>query len=72
VEVVEVPLDVAGEQMLAAGTDPSVVEVAVAGFALVRAGGGAVVTDDVSRVLGRPARSFRSWVRDRAAAFGVA
>jgi len=35
-----------------------------------RDGANAVVTDDVERVLGRPARSFRSWVEEHRQAFG--
>ncbi|GAA3436266.1 SDR family oxidoreductase [Kutzneria kofuensis] len=66
---VDVPPDQAREQMLAGGFDPSVVDVAVHGFRLVRDGGNAVVTDDVHRLLGRPARSFRTWARDHRDAF---
>jgi len=32
----------------------------------------AEVTDEVRRVLGRPARTFAQWVADHAAAFGDA
>ncbi|WP_203922487.1 NAD(P)H-binding protein [Rugosimonospora africana] len=64
ISTVDVPLDAAREQMLASGLDPSVVDVAVRGSQLVRDGGNAVVTDDVQRVLGRPARSFRTWALD--------
>jgi uncharacterized protein YbjT (DUF2867 family) len=64
VDTVDVPPDAVQQQMLAAGLDPSVVDVAVRGYALVRAGGNAVVTDDVERILGHPARAFRTWVRD--------
>ncbi|MFJ8823081.1 NAD(P)H-binding protein [Streptomyces sp. NPDC102467] len=39
------------------------------GLAFVRAGGNAVVTDDVERVLGRPPRTFEEWAREHRAAF---
>jgi uncharacterized protein YbjT (DUF2867 family) len=69
IQTVDVPPDAARRQMLAAGLDPSVVDVAVRGHQLVRAGGNAVVTDDVARILGHPARTFRTWVRDHRDAF---
>ncbi|GAA5003731.1 hypothetical protein GCM10023257_55890 [Streptomyces hyderabadensis] len=69
ISTVDIPLDVAREHMLANGLHPSVVDVAVRGFQLVRDGGNAVVTDDVERILGRPARSFRTWARDQRGAF---
>lgn len=69
INTVDVPLETAREQMLASGLDPSVVDVAVRGSQLVRDGGNAVVTDDVRRVLGRPARTFRTWALDHRGAF---
>jgi uncharacterized protein YbjT (DUF2867 family) len=69
IEMIEVPSDAARQQMLAAGLDASLVDVAVRGYQLVRAGGNAVVTDDVQRILGHPARSFRAWARDHRDAF---
>ncbi|EXG80354.1 NAD(P)H-binding protein [Cryptosporangium arvum] len=47
----------------AAGSEP--------GYAYVRSGRGAVVTDDVPRLLGRPARTFREWVVDHADTLGA-
>lgn len=44
--------------MLAAGVPADVVEVAVRGYQLVRAGGNEEVTGEVARVLGRPARAY--------------
>jgi uncharacterized protein YbjT (DUF2867 family) len=47
---------------------PDLAESALAGAALVRAGGNAVLTTDVADVLGRPPTSFEAWVishRDR-------
>ena len=38
-----------------------IADMAVAGAALVRRGGNAIVTDDVARVLGRPPGTFRAW-----------
>ncbi|WP_405676966.1 hypothetical protein OG292_20290 [Streptomyces sp. NBC_01511] len=69
-KTVDVPPEAARRQLLAAGLDPSVVEVAVRGSAFVRSGGNAVVTDDAPRILGRPARDFRTWARDHRDAFG--
>jgi uncharacterized protein YbjT (DUF2867 family) len=70
IRTVDVPLEAVREQTLAAGFDASVAEVAVRGAQLVRDGGNALVTDDVRQVLGRPARSFRTWARDHLDAFG--
>ena len=64
VRVVDVPLEVGREQMLAAGMDVSVVDVAIRGAALLRTGGAATLTADVERVLGRPAGTFRAWARE--------
>ncbi|MFG2139978.1 hypothetical protein [Streptomyces sp. NPDC048650] len=69
VGTVEVPPKTARRQRLAAGPDPSVVEVALRGDRLVRAGGNAVLTEDVTRALGRPARTVRNWARDHREAF---
>jgi len=66
---VDLPVATARARMLAAGIHPSFVEVAVEGAALVRRGGNAVTTDDVSTVLGRPPREFAAWVRDHVQAF---
>ncbi|XVV16195.1 NAD(P)H-binding protein [Actinoplanes sp. CA-131856] len=40
---------------------PEIAEVALAGAALVRRGGNAIVTGDVERVLGRKAGTYRAW-----------
>ncbi|WP_433286843.1 NAD(P)H-binding protein [Pseudonocardia sp. CA-142604] len=66
---VDVPLDVARQQMLAAGFAPAVVDVAVRGYRFVRDGGNAVLTHDVHDILGRPARTFRTWAREHRDAF---
>ncbi|GLY74129.1 SDR family oxidoreductase [Actinoallomurus iriomotensis] len=57
------------DSLLGAGLDPVFVETAVGGARLVAAGGNAVLTDDVERVLGRPPRTFATWVHDHRAAF---
>ncbi len=49
-----------------AGWSPEVAGVVIALYQSVRAGVRADVTDDVERVLGRPARSFREFARDYA------
>ncbi|GAB3448176.1 NAD(P)H-binding protein [Actinophytocola sediminis] len=69
VETVDLPTDLARQQMLDAGLDPALVDVAIRGYEQIRTGGNAVLTEDAERVLGRPARSFRSWVRDHRDAF---
>lgn len=69
ISTVDVPLEAAREQMLASGLEPSVVDVAIRGSQQVRDGGNAVVTNDVFRVLGRPARPFLTWARDHRGAF---
>ena len=53
-------VDVPPEEARAA-FPPEIADVAVAGAALVRRGGNAIVTDDVARVLGRPPGTFRAW-----------
>jgi uncharacterized protein YbjT (DUF2867 family) len=70
VNTLDVPLDTAREQMLAAGMDPSFVDVVIDGAEFVRDGGNAILTDDVERVLGRTPRSFRAWAEDHRIAFG--
>ncbi|TQS40517.1 NAD(P)H-binding protein [Cryptosporangium phraense] len=58
-EQVDVLADVLGRPLAVADVDAS-----EPGFAFVRAGQGAVVTDDVPRILGRPARTFRTWATE--------
>lgn len=70
IEVVDVPLDVARQQMLAAGRDPEFVDVAMRGQRLIAEGGNARLTDDVASVLGRPARTYAAWAEEHRAAFG--
>jgi len=53
--------------LVAAGWSPEVAGVVISLYQTVRAGVRAAVTDDVERVLGRPARSFRTFADDHAA-----
>ncbi|NUT53585.1 MAG: NAD(P)H-binding protein [Saccharothrix sp.] len=64
VTTVDVPLDVAREQMLRHGADPAAADSAITGMAWARAGHNAVLTRDVPLVLGRPATDFATWVHD--------
>ncbi|MEU7890310.1 NAD(P)H-binding protein [Microbispora bryophytorum] len=69
ITVTGVPLEVYKERMLAAGVDPAFAEIAVNGSRMVAQGGNAIVTKDVERVLGRPARTFSTWANDHRTAF---
>lgn len=69
VNTVDLPLNAARAQMLASGMDISVVDVIITGSAWVRAGHNAILTADVTRVLGRPPASFDTWARDHRHAF---
>ncbi|MCP2165653.1 SDR family oxidoreductase [Goodfellowiella coeruleoviolacea] len=69
IDTVDLPLERYREQLVAAGLAPAFVETAVSGARLVARGGNAVVTGDVERVLGRPARTFAAWAQDHRAAF---
>ncbi|MFD0362130.1 NAD(P)H-binding protein [Nocardia sp. GCM10030253] len=71
VESIDVPEDTAREHMLAAGMSAGFVDGALAGQAYVRAGGNAVITDDVQQVLGRAPRTYAEWAADNAAAFSA-
>lgn len=50
-------------QLTQYGEDPASIEAMVRGVGFARAGRNAVLTDDVERVLGRPAGSFAAWAR---------
>ncbi|AOS64214.1 SDR family oxidoreductase [Actinoalloteichus hymeniacidonis] len=69
VPTVDVPIETACTQMLDAGAPASMVDMAAEGFALIRSGAARFVSDDVERVLGRPARSFADWIRDHRGSF---
>ncbi len=68
--IVDVPLDVAKEQMIAAGRDPEFAEAATHGRRFIAEGGNARLTDDVATVLGRTPRTYATWADDHRAAFG--
>lgn len=69
VEIVDVPLDVAMERMIAAGQEPEFAEGAMRGQRLIAEGGNARLTTDVATVLGRTARTYATWAEDHRAAF---
>ncbi|MET9486775.1 NAD(P)H-binding protein [Nocardia sp. NPDC006630] len=69
IEVDDIPLEAARDLMVASGRSPEFADGALQGQAYVRAGGNAIVTQDVREVLGRAPRSYADWVRDNAAAF---
>ena len=69
VTTVDLPLDIAREQMLRHGTDPAAVDATITGTAWARAGHNAILTQDVHLVLGHPATAFATWVRDHRDAF---
>ncbi|WP_107653587.1 NAD(P)H-binding protein [Nocardia suismassiliense] len=69
VPVLDVPDEAAREHMRALGMSAEFIEGALAGQAFVRAGGNAVLTDDLGRILGRAPRTYAEWATDHAAAF---
>jgi uncharacterized protein YbjT (DUF2867 family) len=70
VATVEMPLDVYREGLLTKGLDPDFVEAAANGSKLIEEGFYARLTDDVTRALGRPPRTFAAWAHDHRDAFG--
>jgi uncharacterized protein YbjT (DUF2867 family) len=69
IEIADVPLDVAKEQMMAAGRDPEFAESVMRSTRFIAEGGNARLTGNVATVLGRPARTFATWANDHQAAF---
>jgi uncharacterized protein YbjT (DUF2867 family) len=69
VEVSDTPPDEARRLMLASGMDRDAVEAMSHGMSYVRGGHNAVVTDDVTRLLGRPPTTFATWVSGNLTAF---
>ncbi|MFJ5592652.1 SDR family oxidoreductase [Streptomyces noursei] len=67
--IVDVPLDVAKRQMIAAGRTPEFAEGAMQGQRHIAEGGNARLTDDVHTVLGHAARTYARWAHDHRAAF---
>lgn len=60
-----------GDHLRSVGISDYEIDRLVETFRLVRQGRFAYVTDDVARVLGRPARTFADWCADHQRAFGV-
>lgn len=69
VETVDVALDTYRQHMKTAGIHPTVVDAAIRSSDFIANGGAAWLTDDVESVLGRPPRSFATWVQDNRGAF---
>lgn len=69
IEIVDVPLDVAREQMIASGQDPEFAEGAMDGQRSIAEGRNARLTADVATVLGRTPRTYATWADDHRAAF---
>ncbi|MFC9688281.1 NAD(P)H-binding protein [Kribbella sp. NPDC056951] len=63
VPVVDVEPAELARQLTEYGEDPASIEAMIRGVGFARAGRNAVLTDDVERVLGRPAGSFADWAR---------
>lgn len=61
----------ADAQLAAAGMPTEAVAAVTTGVGWARAGGAAYVTDQVSRVLGRPASTFEQWAVDHRTAFDL-
>ncbi|MFK4087470.1 NAD(P)H-binding protein [Kribbella sp. NPDC020789] len=61
--VVDVPIEVVAEQLRAAGVDEMIVAAVERGSELIRSGADKTFTTDVERVLGRPAGTFRGWLK---------
>jgi uncharacterized protein YbjT (DUF2867 family) len=66
---VDVPESAARQSMLGMGMPAVIVEALLDFMALVRDGKGAVVSDAVEKVTGRPARAFADWVAENARVF---
>ncbi|MFI6867258.1 NAD(P)H-binding protein [Nocardia sp. NPDC050406] len=71
VAVVDVPEHAARAHMLAAGRSEEYADGALAGQAYVRAGGNAVLTDHVTKVLGRAPRGYADWAAAHATEFAA-
>lgn len=69
VETVDLSPEQTRQYLVAAGMGDTYVEGVLAGTAYVRGGGGAEVSEDVQRVLGRRGRTYREWAQDHREAF---
>jgi hypothetical protein len=67
VTYVDVPEEVARRELEQAGVSEPVLSAFLELWALEKAGESTLVTDDVARVTGRPARSFADFARDHSA-----
>jgi uncharacterized protein YbjT (DUF2867 family) len=56
-------------EMLGYGIGSDAIDLALAGYEVVRNGAAAFVTDDVANVIGRPPRTFREWAEDHRTLF---
>jgi uncharacterized protein YbjT (DUF2867 family) len=72
IESVDVSLASVADRLRARGLSEDAVEAAIAGQAYVRDGHSEAVHEDLARALGRPARSFETWVADHALQFSTA
>ncbi len=61
--VIDVPIEAAAEQLRSAGVDDVIVSAFVRGSELIRSGAEQTLTTDTERVLGRPAGTFRGWLK---------
>lgn len=68
---VDVPPEAMAEGMTQAGMPPPLIDMMVTYYGAVKEGRVDIVTDDVPRLLARPARSFADWVAGNAAVFST-
>ncbi|WP_049570035.1 NAD(P)H-binding protein [Nonomuraea sp. SBT364] len=68
-ETVDVPVEAARQQMLAAGADPVLAGIASSGWTMLKEGGSPGVTGTVEAILGRPAASYETWAEAHLTAF---
>jgi len=64
IAMVDVPLETARQGMIDMGVEPERTDAMIRGLAIIGEGHNAVLTDEVERILGRPARSFEDWATD--------
>lgn len=69
IEIEDVPIDHARNMMLGNGMDPESVEDSIAGMTRLAEGRYALLTDDVSQILGRAPITFATWANDHRDAF---
>jgi uncharacterized protein YbjT (DUF2867 family) len=70
VRYVDLPADAFAQGLAGAGMPGWLVDAVIEGNTLLAAGDQAMVTDEVARVTGRPARTFDQFAADHRAAFG--